>query len=251
MYYTSMVCWKTLCHYGCFSSLKALDGVTNIHWALFPIIVPIWVLSFSLLVISLKWVVIWKYKEGKVSIPSLTYLRWWFVDRAVALWEFWVGQFILDTPLINLFYILMGAKVHRTISIEAFIREFDLVDIRKGTSIQHQVHCRKFEKWNEQFPPSLIFRHVSIGAYCTVKGMISLGACIGNNSSVEKISVVPEGGKVPEKCHVSGNPAFIRGDAVSDKDDNQSPCFLSLLKLLWLVFELYLFFGQMLLGQYL
>lgn len=233
-----------------YSTLKALDGITNIRWAVFPIVVPMWMLSFSLLVISLKWAVIWKYKEGIVSIPSFLYLRWWFVDRAIALWEIWVGQFILDTPLINVFYIFMGTKMHRNVSIKSFIREFDLVDIQKGTSLQHQVHCRKFGKWNDKITASLRFRHVKFGANCTVKGMISLGASVGQNSSVEKLSVVVEGGKVPANCQVSGNPAFINGHA-TDKNDNQTSCLFGLLKLIWLGFELYLFFGQLLLGQYL
>jgi len=77
----------------------------------------------------MKWLIIWKYKEGIFSIPSFAYLQWWFVDRAVALWEFWVGRFILEYPLINAFYYLMGTKLHDRVCTDAFIREFDLADI--------------------------------------------------------------------------------------------------------------------------
>ena len=34
---------------------------------------------------------IWRYQEGTVTIPSIQYLQWWAVDRAVELWEFWIG----------------------------------------------------------------------------------------------------------------------------------------------------------------
>ena len=94
--------------------------------------------------IALKWIMIWRYQEGTLTIPSIQYLQWWAVDHAVELWEFWIGKFILDTPLINLFYFLMGAKIHSTISLESFVREFDLVEIKECISIfKHPTKSRK------------------------------------------------------------------------------------------------------------
>ena len=53
---------------------------------------------------------------------------------------------------------------------------------------------------------------------------------------------------MPEGKKVVGNPAFIVGESVDH--GTQISCFLGFLKVLWLGFELYLFFGVMLLGQY-
>jgi len=86
--------------------IQLLGADATFSWVFLPIVIPTWMVSFSFTVILMKWLIIWKYKEGIVSIPSFAYLQWWFVDRVVALWEFWVGRFILDCPLINVFYYL-------------------------------------------------------------------------------------------------------------------------------------------------
>ena len=38
------------------------------------------------------------------------WIRWWFVDRAVALWEKTVGNFLKDTVMLNVVYMCMGAS---------------------------------------------------------------------------------------------------------------------------------------------
>ena len=103
-----------------------LDGEANVTGMRFPVVVPVWMISFSFSVIALKWIMIWRYQEGTVTIPNIRYLQWWAVDRAVELWEFWIGGVILDTPLINIFYFLMGAKIHITAqhSTFGFVRSF-------------------------------------------------------------------------------------------------------------------------------
>ena len=169
------------------------------------------------------------------------------------LWEFWVGGFILDTPLINLFYFLMGAKIHSTISLESFVREFDLVEIKERASIHHPIKCRKFGEWHDNKGPSLRFRSISVGKRSAVKGMISPGVSVGKGASIERLSVVPEGGQVPEESQVVGNPGFII-DMVKQTEETSSDrqyVDVGFLKLLWLAFELYLFFGFTFLGQYL
>lgn len=235
-----------------YSTIKALGTDIDIIWVWIPIAVPVWMLSFSLLVVALKWLVVWKYREGVVSVPSPLYFRWWVVDRAVSFWEYWVGRFVLNTPLIKFFYILMGAKIHSSASIEAFVREFDLVSIGEDTSLQFQVHCRKygnFEKNREDFA-SLRFRSTSIGASCIVKGMVSPGASVGDDSFVECLAVVQEGAQVPTLSYVTGNPAYLLRQNSSAQMKRKSS-LLGVLKMVWLVFEVYLFFGVMLLGQYL
>ena len=129
----------------------------------------------------------------------------------------------------------MGAKVHRTVSIEAFVRQFDLVEIEQGSSLQFQLHLRKFEAWNEKKDPSLKFCRTTIGRNCIVKGMVSLGASVGDQSSIDKACVVPEGVKVPEGEQFVGNPGYVkkqhgsRSSEGGQQSANDSPCFLGLL----------------------
>ena len=182
-----------------------------------------------------------------MSIPSIAYLRWWFVDRAVSLWEFWVGWFVQDTPLISLFYKMMGAKVHRSAAIDSFIREFDLVDVGKHASIQHPIRCHRFGPWSEASAPTIRFRPVSIGSGSVVKGMVCLGASVGDGALVEKLSVMAEGSRAPPRTRIAGNLAFASGPS-GDQGARHLWWKLGMLKLLWLAFELYLFFGMMFLS---
>ena len=147
----------------------------------------------------------------------------------------------------------MGAKIHSTISLESFVREFDLVEIKERASIHHPIKCRKFGEWHDNKGPSLRFRSISVGKRSAVKGMISPGVSVGKGASIERLSVVPEGGQVPEESQVVGNPGFII-DMVKQTEETSSDrqyVDVGFLKLLWLAFELYLFFGFTFLGQYL
>jgi len=128
------------------SSFQADDG-RWFQWMRAPIVVPTWMLSYSLSIIGVKRLVIGKYREGSMDIPSFAYLRWWFVDRAINLREQWIGNYVKNTPLIWLIYFVMGTKIHPTAKVDAFIREFDLVEIAKGASVEHPIHCRKFGTW--------------------------------------------------------------------------------------------------------
>ncbi|GFH61076.1 hypothetical protein CTEN210_17552 [Chaetoceros tenuissimus] len=245
-YYTG----KLFMHLDIYVNIPTIEAPLSVDWIWIPIIIPVWMLSFSVCVILMKWILIGKYKEGKLQVQSLAYVQWWLVDRAVALWEAWVGKFMLDTPLLNAFYIALGAKINIRAPIDAFIREFDLVTIEGFSSISHPINCRKFSTWTEEEGPSLRFRPILIGNACKIKGMVSPGSSTGDGSYVESLSVVPEGGQVPELSEVVGNPAFITGKSTPYKDEINE-FVLGILKVMWLVCELYLFFATVLLGQYL
>jgi hypothetical protein len=86
-----------------------------------------------------------------------------------------------------------------------------------------------------------------------VKGMLSPGSAVFDNATIEKLSVVAEGGQVSANSTAVGNPAFLVGEQVKPVSLSTSPhswLILGILKLLWLAFELYLFFGITFLGQY-
>ena len=184
---------KLLVNYKAFGTFKALGTDVPILWLWFPIVIPAWMMSLSLITVLMKWVMIGKYKEGRVVVCSLYYVRWWLVDRFLAVWEFWVGCYFLDTPIIKVFYFLMGANIHRTVSIEAFVREFDLVTVDKGSSLSYRLHCRKYGSWGGHSDgdgddgPSLRFRSIHIEHHCMIKGFVSPGSRIGCKSIVERL----------------------------------------------------------------
>lgn len=231
-----------------YGNLFANGDISLARSLVIPLAVPTWMLWFSLYVILLKWTVIGSYKEGIVSIPSTAFLRWWFVDRAVSLWELWVGNYVKDTPLINTFYFLMGAKIHRSARINSFIREFDLVDIGQDALLQYAIRCHRFGPWSERLAPTIRFRPISIGSQSTVKSLVSLGSSVGDGVFVENLSMMVEGSCAPSRTCIVGNPAFA-SDTLPPLAEFRHPWWkLGIWKVLWLGFELYLTFSMIFLG---
>jgi carbonic anhydrase/acetyltransferase-like protein (isoleucine patch superfamily) len=80
-----------------------------------------------------------------------------------------------------------------------------------------------------------------------ISGMLSPGVTVGEAAQVDKNSVAFEqGAQVPEGVLVAGNPAFVsRKIQLSPK---LSWWKLGILKLMWLVVELCIFFVMLLCG---
>ncbi|CAB9507546.1 D-alanine--D-alanyl carrier protein ligase [Seminavis robusta] len=185
--------------------VSALDDASHL---LQPIMIPIWYTSFSMVVVACKWIVIGRYTPQQVSVPSMSYLRWWFVDRLVHAWENWCGFLIKGTPLITITYKLLGAKIHPSASIDSFLREFDLIKVGSEATVEHPVRCRKFSHWKEDEAPTLRFRPVEIGNNAKLLGHAEPGVSIGDGSCVQKLSSVPECAKVPPRVMALGSPSY-------------------------------------------
>jgi acyl-CoA synthetase (AMP-forming)/AMP-acid ligase II len=234
--------------YGNEALIVAVGDHRWLQWIWLPIAVPTWMVSFSLCVVLAKWAVVGRYRECEMAIPSIAYLQWWWVDRALHMWEFWVGLYMQDTLLLWLFYWLMGAKIHPSVKLDAFVREFDLVEIKEEATIDYHIQCRKFGPWkDEEEGPRLRFRRILVQKNSIIGGMLSPGVTIGEAAKVEKSSVVFEGAQVPEGILVAGNPAFASGKI--QLSPNLSWWKLGILKLMWLVVELYIFFAMVLCGE--
>jgi hypothetical protein len=150
----------------------------------------------------------------------------------------------LDTPLIWIIYVLMGAELHSSTKLNAFIGEFDLVKVEEGASVEHQIRCRKFGSAQGEGRSTMRFRSICVGKHITGLGMLSPGVSVEDSAIIERRSVLPEGVlQVPDGVVAGGNPAFKSGIAPL------SGWSLGSLKVLWLVFELYIFFGLLLIAQ--
>ena len=158
---------------------------------------------------------IWKYQKGIISISSIWYLQWWTVDRTLDICEFWVGQFIMNTPSINIFYSLMGVRIYWTLSMNMFVCKVDLLEIHEDATIQHAIKCCKFKKWHHKDTNegeisglTLQFCPISIRHGCVVKGIVSLSDVVEKWSFIENLPVVSEGSRVPEASQVISTLVF-------------------------------------------
>src|SRR5262249_24469297 len=83
--------------------------------------------------IAAKWLVIGRYRPGAYPLWGGYYLRWWLVSRLQAMNG---AALFAGTPLMSVYYRLMGAKVGRHCALDtALCSIFDLVRIGDDTSI--------------------------------------------------------------------------------------------------------------------
>ena len=185
------------------SSIDVFDGKFSIFGIFQPIYLLFWQVTFSILVIASKWIIIGRYRTGCYGLKSIVFIRWWVVDRLLHNWEFWVGNFYLDTPVIILFYKLMGMNISLGASVLSHIREFDLVSIGYGTSISGRLFPRLIR------PQKIFFDSISIGNFVEVNAqtVVHPGVIIEDKVIVEKLSVLMEKFHLKARTKWGGNPA--------------------------------------------
>ncbi|CAB9504956.1 Putative fatty-acid--CoA ligase FadD21 [Seminavis robusta] len=244
-----MLSVSTVPSFWCYK-LIIYDGAPPSLGILLPLVFLLWHITFTLLVCLSKWIVIGKYTAQEVPVSSLYYVRWWFVDRAVHLWEMLTGRYVKGTPWLWLFYSMMGCKVHSSSKLDCFLREFDLLDIGENAEISFGIKCRKFGPWQESGRyagcPTLRFRPIRIGGGCVVKGQVGPGVVLGDDSKVEKLAAVPEGSQVPTSAIARGSPAHQSGMAQPKKNtehEKKSMAVLRIAKIVGPLMELYLTFA--------
>jgi hypothetical protein len=104
--------------------------------------------GFTLLVVTFlaKWILIGRYKAGVYPLWGWYYLRWWIVHRLVQASEA-VLQVVVGTPIYGMYLRVMGASIGYNAQVYSpFVTEFDLVTIRKDSTIGE---VRKNEKENK------------------------------------------------------------------------------------------------------
>ncbi|GAB7347116.1 hypothetical protein MBLNU459_g3241t1 [Dothideomycetes sp. NU459] len=142
---------------------------------------------FPCIGITVKWVLIGKYKEGLHPMWGPYHTRWWFVDKTLTA----CGRGVFGTTDFTLiwYYRIMGAKIGKGVKIatSATIREFDLLEIGDGANLDKCI-CRGFaaERNTSMYLGRIrLGKMSSVGLGSIVAPGTSLpeDACIGPNSS--------------------------------------------------------------------
>jgi non-ribosomal peptide synthetase-like protein len=150
-----------------------------------------------------KWLVIGRFKPGRYPVWGMYYFRWWLVTRFQSLtWS----QMFVGTPLMSLYYRLMGARVGKNCIIgTSLCAAHDLIEIGSGTSIGADTHLLGYRVENGW----LILGGVSIGSDCFVGTHCCLGlnVTMGHAARLDDMSLLPDDTTIAEGEGRQGSPA--------------------------------------------
>lgn len=153
--------------------------------------------------IATKWIVIGRYRPGRYPLWGFYYFRWWLVTRVqfLAWTEVYAG-----TPLMNLYYRLMGAKIGKHCVLDsAHCATFDLLTIGDETSIgaESQLFGYRVEDG------ALVLGRIDLGNRCFVGTQCALGLNVemGDDSVLDDLSLLPDNTSVPSGQTLRGSPA--------------------------------------------
>lgn len=186
--------WRALTH-------PTMGMAGTVSW-----IAAVVILGFPMLILSsvvVKWAVIGRYKPGAYEVGGSYYLRWWFVTRYQAL----AGTgFLSGTPLLSLYFRLMGAKVGKGCVLDsALCGCFDMIEIGDGSCIGNETQLLGSRVEGGY----LKIGRVSLGKNCYVgiHSNLALNTRMEDGSKLDHLSLLQDGETIPAGESWSGSPA--------------------------------------------
>ncbi|PWY85535.1 hypothetical protein BO83DRAFT_443384 [Aspergillus eucalypticola CBS 122712] len=146
--------------------------------------------------ISLKWLLVGRYREGMYPMWGLYHMRWWLAQKALQV----CGKGVFDRFDFSRiwYYRALGAHIGRNVYIDEFtgLGEYDLLHIGDNVVLEHCI-CRPFASERNT---SMLLQPISIGAssYIGLRSTVvpgttlPPGTCLGANSSTWEIDDADE-----------------------------------------------------------
>ena len=155
------------------------------------------------LAIGTKWLVAGRFQPGRVPLWSIAYWRFW----VVRLFQGLAGaRFFCGTPLINLYFRAMGAKVGRGAVISTtHCVAYDLVSIGEGASIGAETQLLGYRIEDGM----LVLGDVDIGNDCFVGMHCALGldVLMKDGARLDDLSLLADGARMERGECRRGVPA--------------------------------------------
>ncbi|MDP4239752.1 MAG: amino acid adenylation domain-containing protein [Bacteroidota bacterium] len=169
------------------------------YFALLPIL--------SLFAIGFKWAVIGRIKPGKYKLWGSYYFRFWIVDKVINICPI---TYFTGTNLMNVFLRMVGAKIGKDTYINtSAISAFDLLTVGDNVSICTDSHLRGY---------TIADGYIHIGpieleddAFVGTRCCLMQNSKMEKNSSIEDLTLVPEGNMIPRNENWGGSPAVKIG----------------------------------------
>lgn len=174
---------------------EALFGALTSLLAVYPIMLSVAVAS--------KWLVIGRYKAGNYPLWGWYFFRWWFVKAITSSIPI---DYLAGTPLLSLFYRLMGAKIGKNVHLATDnCLAYDLLEIGDDSSIGEESSLAgcAVERDRLRIGPIRIGRRAFVGTRAVVRE----GAVIEDDGRLENLSLLPCRQTIPRGETWRGSPA--------------------------------------------
>ncbi len=177
--------------------------ISAIGWAL-GILLAVYPLML-LATIAAKWLLVGRLKPGDYPLWSFFHLRWWLLQRildAVAV------EYLEGTPLLNIYYRLMGAKIGRRVHFDSYnIGAFDLVSVGAILTCLHLGDSTSLLGYTIEEGLIKLAR-IKVGARCFIgaSSVLRPGTEMEDDSRLLHLSMLPTG-KIPTGETWFGSPA--------------------------------------------
>ncbi len=169
--------------------------------------------SVLALTVGIKWLILGRVRPGRYRLWSWYYLRFWFVRAIVRAAPV---SYLEGTPLLNLYYRAMGAKIGRNVFLQSHgLAAFDVLTVGDGASVGVDVTLdgSSVEGGWLKIAPVSVGRGAWIGHRCSIGG----GAVVEDGAGLDDLSMLPEGVRVPAGELWRGSPAAASGSLPAEE----------------------------------
>ena len=157
-----------------------------------------------LLSIAAKWLLIGRYRPGRHPVWGFYYFRWWLVERLTAAAN--PGS-LTGTPLMTLYFRLMGAKVGAGAIIDTpYCCAFDLVRIGRGAAIGADSHILGYRVEDGMLVVGSVI--LEDGCYVGIHSSLGLNTRMGKGSRLGDLSWLEDDAEIPDGQSRLGSPAI-------------------------------------------
>lgn len=168
----------------------------------FAIVLLSWPVFLALGIAS-KWILIGRYQAGKHPVGGFYFFRWWLAGRLQSMSG---AGALVGTPLLPIYYRLMGAQVGHGCTLDtAHCSAWDLVKIGNDTSIGADTQLLGYRIENGM----LMLGSVEIGSRCFVgiHSALGLDVRMGDDARLEDQSLLADRQIIGHGKSFRGSPA--------------------------------------------
>jgi len=171
--------------------------------ALYLLIPPV----MGVLILSLKWLIVGKLREGDYPLWGWYYFRWWFWTTLKRLLP---AQYLTDTPLYPKYLNMLGTKIHPSAQLSLLnIGAEDLLVIDENVSTSSG--CSIDNATVENGVLKLRRVHLKANAYMGSSSVVCGGTVIEKNGILQDLSCLHEGLTIGAGEVWDGSPAQKTG----------------------------------------